>query len=328
MAGDCRVESVPGSLVQPLETSPHMIDYVGCSQRFDQLRLESSFRHSGWSHLRERVKTSLMTAGEPPNVVERFCKCGSNAWVMQSRDNPQRLKLSAFHCKHRLCLQCQHELRRVVAANLLARLDRRKVRFLTLTLRHAAAAPGTDEPSLSDNINRLYDSFAKLRRTSSWKHHVVGGVSFLEVKRTSQGWHPHLHILFDGKYFPQRELSNLWLRCTGDSYIVDIRDIPGSDSIRYITKYCTKVSPFMSEEQLVQIVHSLRSRRTFSTFGTWSHWKLSTPPKTDEVWIYLYPLHDVLAAADRGETWATQILAQLNHRPYLLPEGDFDKPPE
>ena len=305
-----------------------MIDYVGCSQRFDQLRLESSFRHSGWSHLRERVKTSLMIAGESPSTVERFCKCGSNAWIMQSQDNANRFKLSAFHCKHRLCLQCQHELRRIVAANLLARLDHRHVRFLTLTLRHAESSTEPGPTSLSAYINRLYDSFAKLRRTSAWKHHVAGGVAFLEVKRTDHGWHPHLHVLFDGKYFPQRELSKLWLRCTGDSYIVDIRDVPGSDAVRYITKYCTKISTFMSEEDMVQIIHSLRSRRTFTTFGTWSHWKLSTPPKTNEVWIYLYPLHQVMHAAERGEAWATELLHQLNHRPYLLPEGDYDQPPE
>jgi len=269
-----------------------------------------------------------MLAGESPNTVERFCKCGSNAWIMQSRDNPDRVKLSAFHCKHRLCLQCQHELRRVVAANLLARLDRRRIRFLTLTLRHANDNSQPDHPSLTDYINRLYDSFAKLRRTTAWRHHVAGGVAFLEVKRTSQGWHPHLHILFDGKYFPQRELSNLWLRCTGDSYVVDIRDISGSDGVRYVTKYCTKVSHFMADEELVQMIHALRSRRTFATFGTWTRWKLSTPPKTEEVWIYLYPLHQVILANDRGESWAAQLLARLNQQPYLLPEGDFDKPPE
>jgi len=328
MVPDSVPVSVPGSLVHPLESNPHESAYPIENEHLERTRLESSFRHSGWWRLRERIHTCLMLAGESPHTVQRFAQCGSNAWILRSQDNPDRYRLAAFHCKHRFCLACQRELRRVVAANLLDRLDGRSVRFITLTVRHMKADPSDERASLNRTIDHLYASFQKLRRTAGWKAHVTGGVAFLEIKATAAGWHPHLHILVQGRYFPQKELSHLWFTVTGDSYVVDIRDVSSSDAVTYTVKYCTKINVGLTDYQLIDLICALRRRRTFTCFGCWTKWHLTTPVKTDEVWEFLYPLHEVIAAADRGELWATRLLHQLSFTPYMLPDGDFDTPPD
>jgi len=269
-----------------------------------------------------------MLAGESPHTVRRFASCGSNAWILRSQDNPERLRLASFHCKHRFCLVCQRELRRVVAANLLDRLRGRQVRFITLTLRHPEYDPNNTQTTLVEQVERLYAAFQRLRRMKGWKAHVTGGVCFLEVKPTVFGWHPHLHLLVEGRYYPQKELSAGWLAATGDSYVVDIRNVNASDAITYVVKYCTKITISMSHQQLIDLIGAMRHRRVFLSFGTWTHWKLSTPVKSDEVWEFLYPLHEVLRAAERGELWATRMLHDLSFTPYVLPDGDFDTPPE
>jgi REP element-mobilizing transposase RayT len=53
----------------------------------------------------------------------------------------------------------------------------------------------------------------------------------------------HLHMVIDTGYIPQKLLSDLWLQITGDSKIVDIREVHLSDSANvasYMAKYITK----------------------------------------------------------------------------------------
>jgi len=55
----------------------------------------------------------------------------------------------------------------------------------------------------------------------------------------------HVHIVLDcEKYIPQNDISDVWKTLTGDSYIVDIRELYGDrrQMAAYITKYLTKAS--------------------------------------------------------------------------------------
>ena len=51
----------------------------------------------------------------------------------------------------------------------------------------------------------------------------------------------HIHIIqVDGSFVPQKKLSELWLKVTGDSYVVDVRRVRGKYGANYVAKYASK----------------------------------------------------------------------------------------
>src|SRR5690606_7248566 len=100
----------------------------------------------------------------------------------------------------------------------------------------------TDNP-LAGELERLKACFRELRRGKPWKQHVQGGVAVVECtfNAKTQKWHPHLHIVFDGKYWAQPAIATEWERVTGDSKIVDVRFVRSKDQAAgYIAKYVSK----------------------------------------------------------------------------------------
>lgn len=149
-------------------------------------------------------------------------------------------------------------------------------RFLTLTLRH-------NVESLSSQLEFLTSSFRKIRTRAFWKRHVTGGIWFLQVKRGSGDdcWHPHLHILIDGKYMEQQRLSELWELVTFGSPVIDIRRIYNpEDTAKYVARYMARPAK-MSDMPLtdrVEVIQTLQGKRLGGTFGNAKGVKL-TPPK-------------------------------------------------
>ena len=117
----------------------------------------------------------------------------------------------------------------------------KKPRFATFTVKHGR------EDSLQATLGKLNKGWQKLLRRKEWKHHVDGGVSSLEVTwHQDNGWHPHLHVVFDGVYFPQKKLRALWHEVTGDSYVVDVRAVD-EGVISEMSKYLSKPSSLLYE---------------------------------------------------------------------------------
>jgi REP element-mobilizing transposase RayT len=55
----------------------------------------------------------------------------------------------------------------------------------------------------------------------------------------------HIHMVIDCRYIPKHIIKDIWSRVTGDSFIVDIRQISSNDQKQiaaYIIKYLTKAS--------------------------------------------------------------------------------------
>lgn len=268
-----------------------------------------SFRHSGWSHGRALTAASLRRVGSA-NRLERFEKCGSTAWVLKASSGETRYRLATNRCRDRFCLPCYRESARVVLSNLRSALAGKVIRFLTLTLR-----------SSPDPLNFLLDrsiaAFRKLRHMKPIKHALKGGIYFFEVTRNPKTglWHPHLHVLFEGGYIPQPLLKSLWLKATGDSFIVDIRGFNNSDrAVGYCAKYVSKgigcgISP--ESDCFDEVVQAFTGRRLFSTFGTMRGIKLSAVPEDLEQWEPVAPLWKLLADAAAGSRSASAILAQL-----------------
>ena len=264
------------------------------------------FRHSSWQHFRIRVACAMYEVYGISSAVDAFCNCGERMIVLKSTSDPTLHRVVPSSCKSRWCKPCYATRAALLRTRLAARLDNRPVRFVTLTLR------ASDE-SLKSVIDRLYKSFRALRVLPIWKNRVFGGAAFLEVKRgeNSGGWHAHLHMLTQGRYLPQADLSKAWLSVTGDSPIVDIRIVRDRRCVlQYVTKYATKsngLDSSLADADLVEIVSSLRGRRTIITFGTWKSYALLHQEPGDE-WEMVGWLGEVEIAAANGDTVAESIL--------------------
>jgi len=108
---------------------------------------------------------------------------------------------------------------------------------------------------------------------------AVGGLYSVEVKRGagSGQWHPHVHMVWLCHESPDaRRLSDEWLRWTGDSYIVDVRPISGSDKplsgvvavsgVVEVCKYAVKFHDLDPADNW-HVYQLLHHRRLVGSFG-------------------------------------------------------------
>jgi len=300
---------VPSSL-DPLETSVSEAPLPCSYQREFNDASGIAFRHSGWHARRMRTFQALYEANVSAGVLDRFADCGAAAWLVRSRDLPVRYRIVCNRCRNRWCLPCQQDRACQLRKRITPHLPLEETRFITLTLR---SVPG----ALSDQLDRLYACFRKLRNTPLWRTHVQGGVAFLELtlNEATEQWHPHLHVLARGSYLRQRDLSDAWHRITGDSFIVDIRrprDL--HDTLRYLTTYVTKSLPNSvthHRERFIEAILALRSRRFLIGFGCLAHLPDDPPDDDPTLWDSVCPISQLLTGAKDGNEWCLAVLAQL-----------------
>lgn len=310
------------SLLDPQETNvqpPPQTSLVGETDRSDV-----RFRHAGWGAARERIAQALGSLPNSESRLGRFRDCGSKAWVYQHKSDASKLKVVGCCCRDRWCKPCAAQKSRTIASNLADRLAGRVVRLITLTLR------SSDQP-LSDQIDRLYRCFTNLRRSRLWRTRVTGGAAFFEVtvSATTGRWHPHLHIVCEGKFLAQKALSRKWEEVTGDSKIVDVRFVRDCrKAAAYVAKYVAKPFPSSIESDLSRLIEAIaasKGRRTCMTFGSWRGWKLSEQ-KTSDDWQPLIPLGELRLRAECGDPWSIQmlnLLGEQNRRETYDVVGDF-----
>lgn len=268
-----------------------------------------NFRHGGWKDTRRRVLAAMHAAMVPEYRILNFTQCGHDAYVMRSTEDPDRYGIQCSKCRDRFCKPCARERAGIVARNLLEQVKDRELRFVTLTLK-------TMHDELGLELDRLYASFRKLQRRAFWKRHVWGGAALLEVKynHDTERWHPHLHVLCEGRYMKQSALAGEWKQCTGDSYIVDIRAVRDNSKVAsYITKYATDPvdkSIGKSVDLLSQALRAMRKRRTCLTFGSWRQFVL-TKQDTEHGWEQIGALATFIARAAEGEAEARDVLCRL-----------------
>ena len=148
---------------------------------------------------------------------------------------------------------------------------------------------------------------------------LAGGAAWLELKLASDHthWHPHLHVLHEGRYIEQGWLATDWHRITGDSYIVDVRNIKGHrDVVRYVTSYASKplgLALTHHRSMLIEALADMTARRLMTTFGSWRGLKLCAhSPAID--WQPIAPLAELLIRAAAGDPWADNLLSNLRGR--------------
>lgn len=293
----------------PEETNPHTTRPIPGDSPAVPPDVGVRFRHSGWRYDRELVHLALQRTAAPAARVDRFALCGRNAWVLRSRTDPDHLRVASTKCHDRWCRPCQRERAARIAANLRGKLLGGCHRFVTLSLRSSDA-------DLPTQLDRLHSCLRCLRRSAWWSTRVTGGAAFIELTRNAvtRLWHPHVHLIVEGKYLPQGDLSRRWLAVTGDSPIVDVRLVRDDAAVaRYVAKYLCKAVPaaiVRDPASLDTAMRALKGRRTMTTFGAWRGFDLDAAPP-DQIWDCIAPLADIIQRAHAGDAVARQLLAQL-----------------
>lgn len=192
--------------------------------------------------------------------------CRNVAWFVR-HVRSQEVRVASRRCNLRWCPLCIKTKRFIMKSSIIPWIEKRqKPKFITLTLRHS------DDP-LSDQLERIYECFKKLRSSELWKNHIQGGMWFFQVTKTKETnqWHPHLHIICAGKYLEQSALREKWYKITHDSNIVDIRAIKSAvKTADYVARYATAPADLskMVIEDAIEVFDALAGRKMCGTFGT------------------------------------------------------------
>lgn len=147
----------------------------------------------------------------PLRTAHRLRLCSTSHIVFRGLDN--NLLILPVMCDSPFCPQCS----RVKTARQLNRINfqlgqsmrRFDLRWMTLTIRNPKAG------ELRAGLEKLMRAWRLLRDErsgSSWHRYVNGYLWSLEItyNKKSDSWHPHIHILYDGDFFPQEALQHDW----------------------------------------------------------------------------------------------------------------------
>jgi hypothetical protein len=183
-----------------------------------------------------------------------------------------------FRCKKLICPDCASE-----RAARLSRQTEAKIRevmktnsgrlcLLTLTIKNT--------PTYDGGLSKLKKDFAKFKRKKEFKQHIKGYFGAFECTCNSKtgDFHVHLHlIVLRGKFWNQSDISDTWREVTGDSFIVDIREIKDvHKGVKEVCKYIVKSTDLMKmpDEKFREVVKMKKGTRMFISGGCFYNVKL------------------------------------------------------
>jgi len=166
-------------------------------------------------------------------------------------------------CERRFCPICAQRLARERKQQLVFWLARLKhAKFLTLTLKNVASID-------ADYMAMVKDRFKKLRRSKLFNR-VSSGFWSMEVTNQGNGFHVHLHVLFEGPFLEQRDIEAKWSKLIGqDKSIVHIKAAKGNDVLDELVKYTAKPTEMVNwpERDLIAYLNVITDLKMFGVFG-------------------------------------------------------------
>ncbi|MCJ7828470.1 MAG: hypothetical protein MUP81_01870 [Dehalococcoidia bacterium] len=179
-----------------------------------------------------------------------------------------KVKLS---CGDRTCPECRKKwfgYHLKILVNLVSHWA--KPYFLTLTIKNIS-----DNDFGKDCVRDIRQCFGKFRR--QFKRKIKGGFYVVQATNRGNGWHLHIHVLFDGWYIPKEMISKAWAEITGGSYIVDIKQIQSpKTAVRYLLSDFLQ-SPRIRPEDKMAFNYVFKGARLVQSFGCYSKIKLRAP---------------------------------------------------
>ncbi len=240
------------------------------------------------------------------------------SWPVAVITDDGNVYLSPGRCRDRMCGLCSSRRSHEAGERLTPIVQAMNApRLMTLTLKSSSLPLGMQ-------LDRLVKAFRDLRRQKQWGGLVKGGVATIEITRnpSTNEWHPHLHVIFDGSYYPQQLLKEQWHQLTGDSYIVDVRPVHDCDKAsKYVAKYVGKPANFVGWDlqSIEDYAAAMHGRRTIMTFGASHNIRVDLHddgdrPKASRV---LNALCHIVRQANKGDPDAMKLVRAL---PHLGPE--------
>jgi len=197
--------------------------------------------------LNRRLIDTLSKIGKTMDA-DRVHSCGKMFRGYRCENGHQWAK-SISACQHKLCAFCMRARRARLLGKLGARFDSfQRPKYVVLSRRNCL------QGDLRETIQVLFHAFERLRHRKMWKQ-VRGCVVSVEVtyNRESESWHPHLNVLFDGPYIPQREFLAAWNELNeGEAAAGVFIKAATHETLHELFKYVTKVSDFVDEPEAVR----------------------------------------------------------------------------
>ena len=165
-------------------------------------------------------------------------------------------------CGDRTCTECrQRDYYRLYNAYApqIKQLGKHGLKLVTLTQKN--------RESLEGAVEDVRAAWKKLRRRSPYNEVWQGGLYAVEAVNKGRGWHVHLHVLVEGGYVAQRLLARDWQELTGDSWIVDIREVDAIYGLKYTLKYLKKAPTVLGHAEEYNEV--LKGTRLVQAWGSW-----------------------------------------------------------
>lgn len=120
------------------------------------------------------------------------------------------------------------------------------------------------KPTTSD-VRELFRNARKLINHFWPKRLGCGAFAVLEI---GAHWNLHIHVLLYGDFVYQSEISEYWVKLTGDSPVVDIRSIKKPrHGVNYLLKYITKPKKFNNPKESAQYLNLLLGVRRIRAYG-------------------------------------------------------------
>lgn len=304
---EAEASGLKSSSLVPSETNPHPLDRQSHAQELIHGRIEQH---------RWRIIEALWGSGEP-NLEKRAGRmglcCVSPQICIGAGEAPVCI---AGYCRDRMCPTCMRRRAfkvRCRVTQLVCSMN--SPRFLTLTERDNGSG-------LAQRLDDLSAAVRTLRRTKVWKKYVRGGVMVWETKNNvaADTWHPHLHLIIDGSFFPHAELHAEWKRILGRDGTCDLKPVHDrAAAARYIGSYLAKDNNISGWPQadLCEFANAMHRRRLVATFGSSHNVNLDIcdkepePPPIPSSVIGFSQLRDAIIAGVVPAKKAAPLLARM-----------------
>jgi hypothetical protein len=160
---------------------------------------------------------------------------------------------------------------------------------------------------LRDDFSRLRKILAEqkdpnLRAKFNGRNPIQGGFYVVQATNEGEGWHLHLHVMYEGEYIDNRVLSALWKRITGDSYITWIKQAQNPyKAVEYLLADFSGKSRIRPEDG--EIYNRIfKGSRLVQPFGKYRNVKLRVPFKCPQCgWVAWQTLDELIGP--RARIW-------------------------
>jgi hypothetical protein len=277
---------------EPLKNSEN-VRFITSLDTVQQVDIrEREYQHAS----RRKSERWLLRTANKKDIISRLEKIGHGAALRMKQCCSLFRHLTCgqhtvksyptFRCKKQICPDC--------ASDRAARLSRQtqlkiakamrtnsgRLCLLTLTIKNTQSYEG--------GLIKLKKDFTNFKRSKVWREHIKGFHGGFEntynAKTDTFNWHLHL-IVLRGEFWSQSDISDAWRDATGDSFIVDIREIKDiHKGVKEVCKYIVKSSDLikMPDERFREVVEMKKGTRMFVSGGCFYNVKLDNADDLDE----------------------------------------------